>query len=350
MPKIITRYFESADKAAATVSELTNYQRFSRKIVFLYDQADGLVDALEAQSVETKTAKAYEKLVKKSGAVLLVRAGHKPLCVGQTTREVTAAMGAADMGDLVEEVYVAEEDAASSTSILEDHPLILSTRIGENGSTHYMADWPIPLLSRRKPFAEMLIEPHGRMASWPVPLLSKRKPSDRFAIPRHGRMAAFPIPLISRRKPSDKFAIPRHGRMAAFPIPLLSNRKPFTGSMISRHGRMADWPIALLMNGTVRKTKTLYAAGTRMANFPIPLLSSRKPYTGSAIKPHGRMAAFPFGLISKRKPFTGSLFPKHARMADFILPLTIRKQDKSDEAGKGFQLSRLLGLPTLIER
>jgi hypothetical protein len=54
------------------------------------------------------TAKEYEKQVKKGGAVVLVRAGYRPLGVAQTARDVAEEMGAIDLGDLVEEVYLNE--------------------------------------------------------------------------------------------------------------------------------------------------------------------------------------------------------------------------------------------------
>ena len=89
----------------------------------------------------------------------------------------------------------------------------------------------------------------------------------------------------------------------------------------------------------------------RMANFPIGLLSRRKPFTGSIFSRHARMASFPIGLLSRRKPFTGSIFPKHARMANFILPLVIKRQDPADRPQRdGFSFSRMLGMPTLMQR
>ena len=88
-----------------------------------------------------------------------------------------------------------------------------------------------------------------------------------------------------------------------------------------------------------------------MANFPISLLSDRKPFTGSIFGRHARMANFPLPLISKRKPFTGSLIAPHARMADMFLPLTIRREDTAAEAGgSGFSFSKLLRFPTITRK
>jgi hypothetical protein len=106
---------------------------------------------------------------------------------------------------------------------------------------------------------------------------------------------------------------------------------------------MANWPFPHLINSP-RGQNALMPGAPRMANFPISLISRRKPFTGSAFGRHARMANFPISLISRRKPFTGSAFPRHARMANMILPLVIRR------TGKGFRLSDLFGIPTISRR
>lgn len=371
MTKVITRYFDSAAQARLVVRELVRQERFSKKIVSLFEDADGLADALTAKNVNPDTAKAYQTRVTKGGAVLLVMAGYKPLSVAQTTRDVTAKMGAVDLGDLIEEVEVADPPAgARKLSVLEGQPLMLTRERDPLSDTYHMADWPIPLISRRKPFKEMLFEPHARMADMILPLISRRKPKDKFAFPRHARMASFPIPLISKRKPRDRFAFPRHARMADFPIPLISQRKPWTKSIIPRHGRMATVPFPLLING--KTDNSLIPGGPRMANFPIPLISQRKPTDKFAFPRHARMADTPIPLLSDRKPYTGSIVPKHGRMADFGLPLVIKhgldpKTEPSEfSLGKAlgtakyseegasstssFSFSKMLGWPTTIRR
>ena len=349
MTKIITRYFDSVDQARSVTQELVNMQQFSPKILDLYEGTEGLVEALTAAHVDAATAQAYQDRLASGGAVLLVRAGYKPLNVARTTREVTAAMGAADMGDLVEEVYV-KDDVRRPSSILRDHPLILTKRRSPGSTNYYMANWPIPLVIRRKPFTRRVGRVMGPWTGYPFPLLSDRKPFTGSIFSRHARMANWPIPLISRRKPFTGSIIGRHARMANFPIPLISRRKLYSGTLIGRHTRMANWPFPLLMNGE-RGTNALIPGNPRMANFPIPLLSGRKPFTGSIFPRHARMAAFPIPLISRRKPYTGSIIPKHARMADVILPLTIKRGDATQpDAGQRNSLSRMLGWPTIIKR
>ncbi len=349
MTHIITRYFDSVEQALDVRRELMVEEWFPARIMSLYESADGLTEKLTAQKVAHATAKAYENCLRSGGAVLLVRAGYKPLGVAKITRRVTAEMGAVDMGGVVEEVFIKDE-LPKYSSVLAGQPLMLTRPKDPYKTNYHMADWPIPLISRRKPFNLSLLPPHGRMASFPFPLISRRQPYTESMIPRHGRMADFPIPLISKRQPKDAFAFPRHARMADFPIPLISRRKPYTGTLIGRHTRMANWPFPHLINGKTG-TNSLIPGGPRMANFPIPLISKREPMDASLFPRHARMANFPIPLISKRQPKDQFAFPRHARMADKILPLVIRRSDE-DKArdSKGFSLSRMLGLPTIIRR
>lgn len=346
MTQLITRYFESESKAF-TVKRTLQFSGFPRNDLLIFTDAGGLTEALVDEHVDPKTAAAYEKKLGAGGAVLVIKATYKPLGAARLAREMTAEQGAVDMGDLVEEVYVPFKASTEVRSILSDHPLFL-TRTKDHSSTgNYMADWPIPLISRRKPTDEFAFPRHARMANFPIPLISRRKPRDRFAFPRHARMASFPIPLISKRKPFDGFAFPRHARMAAIPIPLLSKRKPYTGSLIPKHQRMANWPFPHLIDGETG-TNSLVPGGARMANFPISLISKRKPKDKFAFPRHARMANFPISLISKRKPFTGSIVPRHGRMADAILPLVVKNAES--KGGEGFSFSALFGIPTLKRR
>ncbi|GEM_PF-552188 len=345
MTKIITRCYDSAEQARLVRHELIEMQKFSPRLVELHDSAEDLVATLTEDHVQKATAKAYEKHVARGGAVVLVRAGYRPLGVAQTTRDVAEAMHAIDMGDLVEEVYLKEGPDPLAGKILLDHPRLLTRDRVPGSTTYHMADWPIPLISRRKPIRESIVPPHAHMANWPIPLISRRKPADNFAFPRHARMAAFPIPLISHRRPADRFAFPRHARMANWPIPLLSDRKPYTGTWIGRHTRMANWPFPLLINWKTG-TNAIIPGSPHMANFPIPLLSDRKPVDTFAFPRHARMADFPIPLISRRKPIDRYAFPRHAHMADMILPLVL----KTSERAKRWSFSRMLGLPTLTSR
>ena len=87
-----------------------------------------------------------------------------------------------------------------------------------------------------------------------------------------------------------------------------------------------------------------------MANFPIPLLSDRKPYTGSAIAPHARMANFPLPLIKRRREFIGSGPGAHRRVTQAFLPTVISSGDAAKEANFKKSVSEFFGVPTILRR
>lgn len=339
MTRIITRYFASIHNARAARKDMLFIKRFPPAIIRLFETIEGTAAVLDDYSVDPATRDAYLDRLSSGGAVLLVRAGFRPLDVAQSTRDTMAELGAADMGDLIEEVSI-KEGRSHAPSIDPDHRLIMSNRRDPDPSNNFMANWPLPLISRRKPYTYTLLEPHGRMADVFWPLIVEGKPYTFSLFDDHQRMANWPVPLISKRKPFDGFAFPRHSRMANMFLPLISKRKPYTKSKLEPHARMANWPFPHLITSP-RGDNALMPGAPRMANFPIPLLSKRKPYAESIFAPHARMANFPISLISKRKPFTASIFSRHARMANFILPLVTRKS---------FTVSGLLGWKTLSPR
>ncbi|MDG1076645.1 MAG: PucR family transcriptional regulator [Planktotalea sp.] len=298
MTQVITRYFESAKQARATRHELLHRRRFSGWIVHLFEVADGLADKLAAKNVEAKTAKAYAKYLKLGVAVLLVQAGSKPLGGAKITRDAMTAMGATALDGLMEEVRV-QDLPKTMLGVLNDHPHMLTRERDPYNTNFYMANWPIPLISRHKPMSLSMFPKHARMASFPISLISRRKPFTGSVFGRHVRMANFPLPLISKRKPFTGSIFGRHARMASFPLPLTNRRKPYTGTAIGRHTRMANGPFPHLTNGK-QGTNSLVPSGARMANFPISLISDRQPTNRSIFPKHARMANFPLPLISRR--------------------------------------------------
>ena len=346
MTNVISRHFDSPETARAVERRLIE-RRLARKIVTVHTDADGLVEKLKKAHVAPETAEAYEWRVKEGGAVVVVQAGHKPLGVAQTSREVMAEMGATDLGNLTEEVIVMDA-VATNSSIMDDHPRFMTREKDPNKTNFYMADWPIPLISKRKPYDEIAFDRHARMAEWPIPLTVRMQPRDEYAFPRHARMANLIFPLTVRRKPNYNSIFPRHARMANVILPLTNRRKPYTGSLIGKHPRMANWPFPHLINGETG-TNSLMPGGPRMADWPIDLLSDQKPADKFAFPRHARMANLLLPLTNRRKPFTGSMFPRHARMANLILPLLTKRTASSGDA-KGTWFSRIFGWKTIIRR
>lgn len=349
MTTVITRFFDSTAQALEVKRELRLLHQVSPRIMEIFDRPGTLVDALTAESVPADTARAYQARMASGGAVLVVRAGYKPLGVAKITRKTTALMGAVDMGGLTEEVDI-KDVRKPLLSVLDDHPLMLSPRRDPDSTSYHMADWPIPLIRRRKHAPDTLWTGNPTLTGWFFPLKDDRKPYTGSIFAPHARMADWPLPLLSDRKPYTGSIVGRHARMANFPLPLISRRQPRNRTIIGRHTRMANWPFPLLINGETG-TNALMPGGPRMANWPISLLSRRRPFDRSIFGRHARMASFPIPLISRRKPFTGSLIAPHAHMADAILPLVIpHGEEPSRGRNEGFSFSKWLGIPTLTRR
>ncbi|MEO0666608.1 MAG: PucR family transcriptional regulator [Pseudomonadota bacterium] len=137
--------------------------------------------------------------------------------------------------------------------------------------------------------------------------------------------------------------------MANWPIPLINRKQPFTTSIFPPHSRMANWPIPLT-NRRKPYTNSIFSRHARMANFPIPLLSKRKPYDAFAFPRHARMADFPLPLTNRRQPFTGSLFPRHQRMATVPFPLLINGKTGTNALMPGAPRMANFPIPLLSDR
>ncbi|MEM8580323.1 MAG: PucR family transcriptional regulator [Pseudomonadota bacterium] len=340
MTQVITRYFDSADKALAVRFELVERRRFPLKILRYYDAADGLAETLVKADVAKATAKEYEKRVAKGGAVLMVRAGYRPLAVAKTTREVMSEMGAAELGKFSEEEFVPYDENPKS-SVLQHHPHMLFRNRDPSDTDFRMADWPIPLISRRKPTTVSVIEPHGRMASWPIGLLVPgrirygRFPFDHL-IPGHKHQAGKPIAHLlpgSKRYGAFPFGllVPGGKRYGAFPFGLLvpgqkyQAKFPF-GHLVPGGMRMANWPFPLLMNGK-QGTNSLVPGQKYQAKFPFDHLVPGHKYManipiGHRVSHNRRYGRFPFGLLVPGQKFMakfpfGHIVPGHKHYAKF---------------------------------
>ena len=339
MTNIITRYFESEATARLTVFELIERENLSPRIIDYYDKAEGLADKLTAARVMPETAQAYQDRVASGGAVILVRAGARPLAVAKTTRQKTAEMGAADMGGLVEEVRV--KDAPSPLlSVMTDHRHMMTRPLGFSDN-HHMANWPIRLISRRKPFSETIFPRHAKMANWPIglklpsPIRFGRFPFD-LLVPGHKFMARFPFDhLVPGHKFMANFPfghlVPHNVRYGRFPFGLLVPGQKFMAKfpfahLVPGHRRMANWPFPLLMNGK-QGSNALVPGQKYMAKFPFAHIVPGHKYManvpiGHKVSHKVRFGRFPFGLLvpghkhMAKFPFD-HLVPGHKHMAKF---------------------------------
>ncbi len=313
MTQIITRYFAEADAAQRAMAEMVQFHRFSPRIIHIWTDASQLAGGLGKKQIAPATVQAYAQRLTSGGAVICVEAGYKPLRVAQTTRELTAELGAIPLDGVDEEVWV-KDPPQFGGSILSDHPLLMTPRRDPGSTNYYMANWPIPLINRRKPSTQSLFPRHARMASWPIgPLL-----------PGHVRDGSIPIGLLV---PSDKYMakfpfahiVPGHKFMAKFPF----------GHLVPGHARMANWPFPLLINGE-KHTNSLVPGHKFMAKFPFAhLVLGRVRYgrfpIGLLVPGRKYMAKFPFAHIVPGHRFMAKfpfahIVPGHKHMANWILP------------------------------
>ncbi len=364
MTTVITRYFEDPKKAQDARRELVARRGVSPRILSLISSQNDLNDVLAGANVPEETRARYASLMSAGGgAVLMVQAGYKPLGVAKITRTVAAAFGASEQAGVDEEVYI-KDAIDTKRNLFLDHPHFLTRRRDPDSATFHMANWPIPLISRRKPFTASIIERHSHMASWPIPhllpgsvrygrfpfglLVPGQKYMAKFPfahiVPGHKHMAGFPIAhLVPGHKFMAKFPIahliPGHKFMAKFPF----------GHLVPRGARMANWPFPLLINGK-RGTNALVPGQKYMAKFPIAHLVPGNKYMAKfpfahIVPGHKHMAKFPIGLLvpghkhMAKFPFAhivpghkhmakfpiDHIVPGHKYMANFILPHTKEK-------------------------
>ncbi|MEM7733784.1 MAG: PucR family transcriptional regulator [Pseudomonadota bacterium] len=352
MTTVITRYFESADQADAFRTELIKRQRVPANIITLYDDAGGLADTLTKSGVNSSAAAAYEQVASSGGVVAMVKAGYKPLGVAKIVRTAADDFGASPMVGEIEEVFVRDPAGARAHKILAGGPLMMTRPLNVPTGNYHMANWPIPLISRR-PASDLdlaIFPKHARMADFGLPLITRERPSVAPLIEPHQRMASWPIGLlVPGHKYMAKFPfahlVPGHKRMASFPIGLLVPGHKFFAKFPIDHltprkwKHMANWPFPHLINGK-RGNNSLVPGHRFMAKFPFAHL----------VPGHKRMASFPIGLLvpgqrfMAKFPFAhlvpghrrmaswpiGLLVPGHKRMANVFLPLTIRHRKQME--------------------
>lgn len=210
MTTVITRLFTDETTARSAVDRL-NFRGVPRR------QCDVFVAGVDAPKLEKAMVNAdasatYLAALKSGQALVVVRTTYRPLGAARLTREILADRGAIETGGITEDYFVPGATYKHKTSILLDHPRILS-------SPH-----EIKLRGPITPsFGMGLLKPHrtkrsvmsgGRYMSrafWPTKLISQkaRKPSVIHG-GRYMSKAFWPRPLISN-KPRRKSVIPGGG-------------------------------------------------------------------------------------------------------------------------------------------
>lgn len=377
MTVVISRYFDSVSKARSVKQELVLRRRLSQDIVGLFEDTETLAFAqAHGQTkgiLEAATFDAYQSRLASGGAVLIVAAGSRPLGVAKTTREVFANSKAPELDGIVEERSV-KDPIGQQAAFYSGYSLALTRRRDPWDTTYHMADWPIPLISRRKPWRGSLVDRNGFFANWPIAHLlpgSKRYgrwPFD-LLVPGNRYMAKFPFAhIVPGHRYMAKFPfahiVPGHRFMAKFPFGhIIPGHKfqanfPF-GHLVPGGGRMANWPFPLLINGE-RGKNALMPGEPYMAKFPfahiVPGHRFMAKFPFAHIVPgHKFMAKFPFGHIIPGHKFQanfpfGHLVPGGGRMANWPFALLTKDVKELGDLGRNFTVSKFFGIPTLLSR
>ena len=146
MTTIITRLYPDAASAQAVVAALIGQGHDQDTIdVIVRDGATDLTDRMRAARVGPSATAAYANHMSGNGkALLVVRAGFNPVGAARNAMKVAARFPSLDAGIANENQYLREDaSAASTSSIMKSHPLLMSNphRTGMHG--HIMGNNPI---------------------------------------------------------------------------------------------------------------------------------------------------------------------------------------------------------------
>ena len=206
MTKIITRVFPNAAQAERAVDRL-NVKFLPKRNRRIITDGPNAEHEMRRANVHESAIDAYAKQLAAGGAVLVVKAGSKPLGAPRITREVMAKYDPVDMGNVVEEhklPWVPDH----APSVLKDHPLFLTNSDVETPG-RISDGLSLPLLKQRSG-RRPLMSGDKRMSRmfWPMPLLkTDRNASSAISGGRYMSRAFWPMSLLST-KPRRRSVIP----------------------------------------------------------------------------------------------------------------------------------------------
>lgn len=184
MTTIITRLYADAATANAVVSALLADGHDQATIdIIMRDGATDLADRMRAARVSPAAATAYAKqMVGSAKALLVIRVGFNPVGAARNALKVTARYPSLGAGLAEEEQYVREDvDASMRSSIMKDHPLLMSNPFRSGLHGHIMGN-NLVSAPRTKRSA---MAGGGFMSGmfWPMRLVSSPAKTSRSAIP-----------------------------------------------------------------------------------------------------------------------------------------------------------------------
>lgn len=214
MTTLITRLYDSKATAQKTADRLywIGFPRDALTVVTGTDKAE-IQARLTRAEVPDDAAPIYAKSVAGGTALLVIRAGYRPLCAAQIARDMTAKSATLDVGVTTTESKV-KDRPEKAMSVLKNHPRFLTSAVepGARRTSRLSNQLGMPLLTKRRERTSAISG--GRHMSklfWPMKLLSKdRNASSAIKGGRLVSRAFWPLPHLSQQ-PRRNSVIPGGG-------------------------------------------------------------------------------------------------------------------------------------------
>lgn len=206
MTKIITRVFPDEAQAQMAVDRL-KLKFLPKRDCRIITGGASAEEQLQRAQVHESAIAPYAKHLAAGHAVVVVRAGYKPLQAAKITREILSKFETIDVPGAVEETN-APWTPDRSPSILKDHPLFLTNSNVETPG-RISDGLGLPPLTARKT-KHSVMPGHKRVSRmfWPMPLLkTDRSATSAISGGRYMSRAFWPMKLLST-KPRRKSVIP----------------------------------------------------------------------------------------------------------------------------------------------
>jgi hypothetical protein len=199
MTTVISRIFPDEAAARGAVDRLIFKGVPKRECdVFVTDDD---ATRLEKALVHPDAVAAYEKAMQTGQAVVVVRTTYRPLGAAKLTREVLDQRGGLETAGITEDHFVTGTGARARSSILQDHPLLMTSpyEMQVRGPVTESVGMAMLSPSRTKRSAMS----GGRFMSrafWPMPLISrKQRKSSVISGGRHMSKIFWPRPFLSSK-------------------------------------------------------------------------------------------------------------------------------------------------------
>ena len=210
MTQVISRLFDN-EKIAQGVVDRLRFEGIPPSAMRLVtaesdETPDAIADRLGKYDVAPDAATLYAKHMADGKAAVVVHASYKPLGAAKLTRSVMNKNDPINLGDLTEETFIPDRPS-HAPSILDSHPLFLSTRIDQrpfsSGGPISRGLGPQLLLKSRPRNSAIRGGKFMSRGFWPMPLVkTDRNATSAIRGGKYMSKAFWPMPLLSRKKRS----------------------------------------------------------------------------------------------------------------------------------------------------